>query len=92
MFSSVSGLLKSATGNNQRADKITKATRTSPADVVRTDFSMWVHRLAQRFGYADLLERLQGFPDERRHSGGWAEHRRNELRTSTPHLRPRFPC
>ncbi|KAI0671650.1 caspase domain-containing protein, partial [Trametes maxima] len=34
VFSSVSGLLKSATGNNQRADKITKATRTSPADVI----------------------------------------------------------
>ncbi|KAI0833389.1 caspase domain-containing protein [Trametes gibbosa] len=34
VFSSVSGLLKTATGSNQRADKITKATRTSPADVI----------------------------------------------------------
>ncbi|KAI0775287.1 caspase domain-containing protein [Trametes elegans] len=34
VFSSVSGLLKTATGGNQRADKISKATKTSPADVI----------------------------------------------------------
>ncbi|KAI9057303.1 hypothetical protein FKP32DRAFT_1584268 [Trametes sanguinea] len=34
VFSSVSGLLKTATGGGQRADKISKATKTSPADVI----------------------------------------------------------
>ncbi|KAI0639103.1 caspase domain-containing protein [Trametes polyzona] len=34
VFSSVSGLLKTATGGNQRADKVSKATKTSPADVI----------------------------------------------------------
>lgn len=34
VFSSVSGLLKTATGGNARAEKKTRATRTSPADVV----------------------------------------------------------
>ncbi|KAI0749897.1 caspase domain-containing protein [Daedaleopsis nitida] len=34
VFSSMSGLLKSATGGNARADKKARATRTSPADVI----------------------------------------------------------
>lgn len=34
VFSSVSGLLKTATGSGQRAEKKTRATRTSPADVI----------------------------------------------------------
>ena len=39
VFNSVAGLVKSAGGNAQRADKISKATRTSPADCVRELFS-----------------------------------------------------
>ncbi|KAH9945391.1 metacaspase [Epithele typhae] len=34
VFSSVTGLVKTATGSNQRADKLSKATKTSPADVI----------------------------------------------------------
>ncbi|RPD59961.1 hypothetical protein L226DRAFT_462816 [Lentinus tigrinus ALCF2SS1-7] len=34
VFSSVSGLLKTATGGGQRADKKARATKTSPADVI----------------------------------------------------------
>lgn len=34
VFKSAMGIVKTATGNTQKADKITKATRTSPADVV----------------------------------------------------------
>ncbi|KAF8071909.1 peptidase C14, caspase domain-containing protein, partial [Lyophyllum atratum] len=34
VFKSAMGLVKTATGSNQRADKITKATKTSPADVI----------------------------------------------------------
>lgn len=35
VFKSAMGLVKTATGSTQKAEKITKATRTSPADVVR---------------------------------------------------------
>ncbi|KAH9482358.1 Metacaspase-1 [Psilocybe cubensis] len=35
VFKSAMGLVKTATGNTQKADKITKATRTSPADVTQ---------------------------------------------------------
>lgn len=34
VFSSVTGLIKSASGSNRKADEYAKATRTSPADVV----------------------------------------------------------
>jgi len=34
MFNSVTGLIKTASGNGQQADKIAKATRTSPADCI----------------------------------------------------------
>ncbi|KAF5382203.1 hypothetical protein D9615_004384 [Tricholomella constricta] len=34
VFKSAMGLVKTATGSNQKADKISKATRTSPADVI----------------------------------------------------------
>ncbi|KAG1729665.1 caspase domain-containing protein [Suillus paluster] len=34
MFNSVTGLIKTASGNGQKADKISKATRTSPADCI----------------------------------------------------------
>lgn len=34
VFKSAMGLVKTATGGNQKADKHAKATRTSPADVV----------------------------------------------------------
>jgi hypothetical protein len=34
VFKSAMGIVKTATGNTQKADKLTKATRTSPADVV----------------------------------------------------------
>ena len=34
VFKSAMGLVKTATGNTQKADKYAKATRTSPADVV----------------------------------------------------------
>jgi len=34
VFSSVSGLFKTATGSGQRAEKIARATKTSPADVI----------------------------------------------------------
>ncbi|PPQ68304.1 hypothetical protein CVT25_001392 [Psilocybe cyanescens] len=34
VFKSAMGLVKTATGNTQKAEKITKATRTSPADVI----------------------------------------------------------
>lgn len=34
VFSSVSGLIKTASGGGQKADQVAKATRTSPADVV----------------------------------------------------------
>ena len=34
VFKSAMGLVKTATGNTQKAEKLTKATRTSPADVV----------------------------------------------------------
>jgi metacaspase-1 len=37
VLSSAMGLVKVATGNAQRAEQITKATRTSPADVVSTN-------------------------------------------------------
>lgn len=39
VFSSVSGLLKTATGSNQRAEKKARATKTSPADVVGCSMS-----------------------------------------------------
>jgi len=35
VFRSVSGLIKTASGSNQKADRHAKATRTSPADCVR---------------------------------------------------------
>lgn len=35
VFKGVTGLLKTATGGGQKADEYAKATRTSPADVVR---------------------------------------------------------
>lgn len=38
VFSSVTGLIKTASGNGQKADVISKATRTSPADCVRELF------------------------------------------------------
>ncbi|KJA29744.1 hypothetical protein HYPSUDRAFT_31731 [Hypholoma sublateritium FD-334 SS-4] len=34
VFKSAMGLVKTATGNSQKAEKITRATRTSPADVI----------------------------------------------------------
>ncbi|OJA20138.1 hypothetical protein AZE42_09303 [Rhizopogon vesiculosus] len=34
MFNTVTGLIKTAGGNSQKADKISKATRTSPADCI----------------------------------------------------------
>ncbi|GLB40399.1 putative metacaspase [Lyophyllum shimeji] len=34
VFSAAMGLVKTATGSNQRAEKISKATKTSPADVI----------------------------------------------------------
>jgi len=34
VFKSAMGLVKTASGNTQKAEKLTKATRTSPADVV----------------------------------------------------------
>ena len=34
VFKSAMGIVKTATGNTQKAEKLTKATRTSPADVV----------------------------------------------------------
>ncbi|KAF9468049.1 caspase domain-containing protein [Collybia nuda] len=34
VFKSAMGIVKTATGNTQKADKLTKATRTSPADVI----------------------------------------------------------
>lgn len=34
VFKSAMGLVKTATGNTQKAEKISRATRTSPADVV----------------------------------------------------------
>ena len=34
VFSSVMGLVKTASGNTQKAEKYARATRTSPADVV----------------------------------------------------------
>ncbi|KDR73066.1 hypothetical protein GALMADRAFT_252495 [Galerina marginata CBS 339.88] len=34
VFKSAMGLVKTATGNTQKAEKLTKATRTSPADVI----------------------------------------------------------
>lgn len=40
MFSSVSGILKTATGGGQRADKKARATKTSPADVVSVQYSI----------------------------------------------------
>lgn len=40
VFKSAMGLVKTATGNTQKAEKITKATRTSPADVVRALFAV----------------------------------------------------
>jgi len=35
VFQSAMGLVKTASGNTQKAEKISKETRTSPADVVR---------------------------------------------------------
>jgi hypothetical protein len=43
VFNSAIGLVKTATGNTQKAEKLSKATRTSPADVVRSscaDYSL----------------------------------------------------
>ena len=40
MFSSVSGIIKSASGGGSRADKKARATKTSPADVVRLHASI----------------------------------------------------
>lgn len=40
MFKSAMGLVKTATGSTQKADKIAKATRTSSADVVRVQVSL----------------------------------------------------
>jgi hypothetical protein len=37
VFKSVSGLIKTASGSNNKANEYAKATRTSPADVVRLD-------------------------------------------------------
>ena len=41
VFQSAMGLVKTATGHNQaqKAEQVTKATRTSPADVVRKKIS-----------------------------------------------------
>ena len=36
VFKSAMGLVKTATGSGQKAEKYARATRTSPADVVRT--------------------------------------------------------
>lgn len=79
VFTSVSGLFKTATGSTQRAEKKARATKTSPADVVR--------RLDCQLGDSsfnlitvDLLEWMQGFADECRHSRSWPIHGRHELR------------
>ena len=40
VFSSVSGLFKTATGNQQKAERYARATRTSPADVVCTEYTL----------------------------------------------------
>ena len=46
VFSSVSGLLKTATGSTQRAERKTRETKTSPADVVRAVISCYLFMLS----------------------------------------------
>ncbi|OBZ72373.1 Metacaspase-1 [Grifola frondosa] len=61
VFSSVSGIIKGATGANQRAEQKARQTKTSPADVVRiSDLVEWLQRLADERGY------VRGGPINRR--------------------------
>lgn len=58
VFKSAMGLVKTATGKTQKAEKIAKATRTSPADVVRTPLVVMINRVA--YFLIDFVQRLQG--------------------------------
>lgn len=88
------GILRAAGGGAQKAGDYTKKTRTSPADVVSP--RLGGNRLkSDLFGIADLLERLQGFPNQCRYSGSWTGYRRYESRGypfqlgDTPFLHPK---
>ena len=67
-FKGLGGLVSIATGSNKKASEHAKRTKTSPADVVRQQ----IPRLQQLSlivnlvrALKDLLERLQGHPDQR---------------------------
>ena len=73
------GILRAASGGNQKAGEYAKKTRTSPADVVSTCLSG--NKICSDLsGSADLLERLQRFSNQCGYSGSWASHRRHESR------------
>lgn len=62
VFKSAMGLVKTAAGGSQKADKLAKATKTSPADVVSTYTWTLVMLLLTRT--LDFFQWLQRQPDE----------------------------
>lgn len=54
---SAMGLVKTATGSSQKAEKYARATRTSPADVVRASYHLFSPRVTDNGATTlDLLE------------------------------------
>jgi len=59
VFSSVTGLIKSASGSGQKAEQYARATRTSPADVVSwLFFSLLSGCKLNGWGTEDIVERV----------------------------------
>jgi hypothetical protein len=57
VFSSVTGLIKTASGSGQKADIISKATKTSPADCVRENL-VCSHRAHLRCRFRGVVARI----------------------------------
>lgn len=61
---SAMGIVKTFGGNNSKAEQISKATRTSPADAVSQGMNVRLDQAEKRI-CLDFLEWLQGRSDER---------------------------
>ena len=73
------GILRAASGGNQKAGEYAKKTKTSPADVVSTCLSS--NKICNDLsGTADLLERLWGFSNQYGYNERWASHRCHDSR------------
>jgi hypothetical protein len=58
VFSSVTGLIKTAGGNGQKANKIAKATKTSPSDCVSKLWNFLLHLILLPYRFPGVVVRI----------------------------------